>query len=86
MQACILRPTPESRRAFSLFEALAVIGIIGVLSWVVVASQSGTTQAVTAAKLDSDVATVNQAIKVYIAPSRTSGSCRGNAAAAWPAR
>lgn len=67
MQARIPRPTPESRRAFSLFEALAVIGIIGVLSWVVVASQSGTTQAVTAAKLDSDVATVNQAIKVYIA-------------------
>lgn len=70
INTCMLSDPRNSSRAcrgFSLFEALAVLGIVGILSWVVVASHSRAAHAVAVAKLDSDVATVNQAIKVYIA-------------------
>ena len=46
---------------------MAAIAVIGILSWIVVASQTGATRGVTVTKLESDVITLNQAVKVYIA-------------------
>lgn len=60
-------PTLHHSSGFSLFEALAAICIIGILAWAVIASQTNTPKGIALTKLESDVHTVNQAVKVYVA-------------------
>lgn len=53
--------------AISLLEVIVVISVVGILAWIAVASVSGPTRAASVSKLESDVTTINHAIKIYLA-------------------
>ncbi|MFT5467573.1 MAG: VCBS repeat-containing protein, partial [Verrucomicrobiales bacterium] len=54
-------------KAFSLMEAMVSIALIGLVSAVALLMAGGTVDSAKLTKLESDVSTVNQAIKVYLA-------------------
>lgn len=53
--------------AFSLLEGLIVIAVVGILSSVAVISTGGINESAKASKLESDVSSLNSAIKIYLA-------------------
>ncbi len=61
------RPPRSSCGAFSLLEVLVTIAVLGILAIVAVESTTRLREGATATKLDSDVAAINQSIKVYLA-------------------
>lgn len=56
-----------NRRAFSLLEVLVTVALLGVLGAVAFQSSHRFREGATSTKLDSDVAAINQSIKVYLA-------------------
>lgn len=63
--------TPFSVRAFSLLEALVTVAILGVVSTIALIGARDVSDGSRVTKLESDVATVNHAIKMYIASGGT---------------
>ena len=55
------------KNAFSLMEVLVVVGILGVVAAVVFSGSRGISDGARVTELESDVATINQAAKVYLA-------------------
>lgn len=55
------------RRAFSLLEVLVTVALLGILGAVAFQSSHRFREGATSTKLDSDVAAINQSIKVYLA-------------------
>jgi len=57
----------RSPKAFSLLEALFTVTVIGILAAVAIETTHRLRQGASSTKLDSDVASINQSIKVYLA-------------------
>lgn len=57
----------KGSNAFSLIEGLITVAILGIIATVAFQAYKGTTEGAQLTKLESDVSTVNQAIKVYLA-------------------
>jgi type II secretory pathway pseudopilin PulG len=62
-----LRPRPSSRAAFSLVEALLVVGVLALISTMSVLAWNKVNQNVQHQKVETDVRTVNAAISMYVA-------------------
>ncbi|MEM1296115.1 MAG: choice-of-anchor K domain-containing protein [Verrucomicrobiota bacterium] len=56
----------KDNQAFSLLEALLVVAIIGILSSIAVISTGGINESAKLSKLESDVSSINSAIKIYL--------------------
>tara|TARA_R110002096_G_scaffold67332_11_gene163420 strand:- start:25982 stop:27628 length:1647 start_codon:yes stop_codon:yes gene_type:complete len=57
----------NNNNAFSLLEGLLVVAIIGILSSIAVVSTGGINESAKLSKLESDVSSLNSAIKIYLA-------------------